>query len=114
MRAKISRHLLLAALISLAVAYGADYASVRYKMADARAGEAFGTVTFYVATPLKNTRVEVFYDLSACRRPRVSQTRACLAAAELIRSILNTATAVFLTALLAEEAQPAAKALRLG
>jgi hypothetical protein len=32
----------------------------------------------------------------------------------LIRSILSTATAVFLTTLLAEEAQPAAKAFRLG
>lgn len=54
--------LLLAALISLAVAYGADYASVRYKMAGPREGEAFGTVTFYIAAPLKNKRVEVFYD----------------------------------------------------
>jgi hypothetical protein len=46
-RAKISTRLLLAALIFLVVAYGADYATVRSKMVDPRAGEAFGTVTFY-------------------------------------------------------------------
>jgi hypothetical protein len=62
MRLKISTRLLLAALIFLVVAYGADSLSVRSKMAGARGGEAFGTVTFYVATPLKNKRVEVFYD----------------------------------------------------
>jgi hypothetical protein len=62
MRAKISMRLLLAALIFLVLAYGADYAWVRYKMADPRAREAFGTVTFYIGAPLKNKRVEVFYD----------------------------------------------------
>ena len=53
---------LLAAMALLAAAYGCDYLWVRYRIANSKAGQAFGSVTFYDSTTMKNGKVEVFYD----------------------------------------------------
>jgi hypothetical protein len=57
----IAKRVLIGAMIVLALVYVGDYAWVRYRMGSSRGGQAFGTVTFYYATPLKNKRVEIFY-----------------------------------------------------
>jgi hypothetical protein len=54
--------ILSAAVALLAAAYGCDYLWVRYRIANPKAGEAFGSVTFYDSTTMKNGKVEVFYD----------------------------------------------------
>lgn len=54
--------ILCAALVLLAATYGADYLWVRYRIANPRAGVAFGSVTFYDSTTLKSGKTEVFYD----------------------------------------------------
>jgi hypothetical protein len=60
-RAELKK-IFLAALVFLAAAYGCDYVWLRYRMANPKAGEAFGNVTFYDSTTMKNGKTEVFYD----------------------------------------------------
>jgi hypothetical protein len=57
-----SKRILLAGIVLLAIAYGCDYVWVRYRIANPKAGDAFGSVTFYDSTTMKNGKVEVFYD----------------------------------------------------
>jgi hypothetical protein len=54
--------LLLAAALSFLGVYASDYAWLEYRIGHDTAGQAFGSVTFYYATPLKNGRTEIFYD----------------------------------------------------
>jgi len=54
--------ILLAAVVVLVAAYGCDYLWVRYRIANPKAGDAFGSVTFYDSTTMKNGKVEIFYD----------------------------------------------------
>lgn len=49
-------------LALLGVLYVGDDLSVRYRMAHRKDSDPFEGVTYYYATPLKNGRVEVFYD----------------------------------------------------
>jgi hypothetical protein len=56
------RRILLATVVLLVAAYGCDYLWVRYRMANPKAGNAFGSVTFYDSTTMKNGKTEVFYD----------------------------------------------------
>jgi hypothetical protein len=56
------KRILLAALGLLVAAYGCDYVWVRYRIANPKAGDAFGSVTFYDSTTMKNGKTEVFYD----------------------------------------------------
>jgi hypothetical protein len=53
---------LFAAVVLLAFAYSADYLWVRYRIANPKAGVAFGRVTFYDSTTMKSGKTEVFYD----------------------------------------------------
>ncbi len=46
----------------LAALYVADDLSVRYRMAHRKDGDPLDEVTYYIATILKNGRLEVFYD----------------------------------------------------
>jgi hypothetical protein len=59
---KIARRALAVGLSALAIVYGSDCLWVWYETRHASPGGAFGAVTFYYATPLKNHRVEVFHD----------------------------------------------------
>ena len=59
---RIARRALLVAFTSLGVMYVGDWLWVRSTTIHGQGGEAFGNVTFYYATRLKNNRVEVFYD----------------------------------------------------
>ncbi|MGH9712392.1 MAG: hypothetical protein ACRD5M_03735 [Candidatus Acidiferrales bacterium] len=70
--AMILKRVALVALALLAAAYVCDYLWVRYKVANPKAGDPFGSVTFYDSTTMKNGKVEVFYD-----QP---QTQACVRA----------------------------------
>ncbi len=54
--------LLLAAALSILGVYVSDYAWIEYRIGHDTAGQAFGSVTFYYATPLKSGRTEIFYD----------------------------------------------------
>jgi hypothetical protein len=54
--------ILLAMVVLLAAAYGCDYLWVRYRMANPKAGDAFGSVTSYDSTTMKSGKTEVFYD----------------------------------------------------
>jgi hypothetical protein len=54
--------ILFAAMVVLAVAYGSDYLWMRYRIANPKAGDAFGSVTYYDSTTMKNGKVEVFFD----------------------------------------------------
>jgi len=54
--------LLLAAALSILGVYASDYAWLEYRIGHDTAGQAFGSVTFYYATPLKNGKTEIFYD----------------------------------------------------
>jgi len=56
------RGLLLAAALSILGVYASDYAWLEYRIGHDTAGQAFGRVTFYYATALKNGRTEIFYD----------------------------------------------------
>jgi len=61
-RAMTGRRIWLVAVVIMAAAYGCDYLWLRYRMATSKAGEAFGRVTFFDSTTMKNGKVEVFYD----------------------------------------------------
>jgi hypothetical protein len=54
----------IAILVGLAVAlvYAGDYGWLRYRMGNPKVGDAFGTVTVYYATELKNGRAEFYFD----------------------------------------------------
>lgn len=54
--------LLLAAALSFLGVYASDYLWIEYRMGHDTAGQAFGSVTFYVAAVLKNGRTEIYYD----------------------------------------------------
>jgi hypothetical protein len=56
------RKILMVTVVSLAAAYSCDYFWLRYRMANPKAGDAFGSVTFYDSTTMKNGKTEVFYD----------------------------------------------------
>jgi hypothetical protein len=58
----VTKGLLLAAALSLVGVWVSDYAWLEYRIGHDTAGQAFGSVTFYYATPLKNGRTEIFYD----------------------------------------------------
>jgi hypothetical protein len=58
----VAKGLLLAATLSLVGIWVSDYAWLEYRIGHDTAGQAFGSVTFYYATPLKNGRTEIFYD----------------------------------------------------
>ena len=61
-QAMIPKRIFLAAVVVFAAVYGCDYLRVRYRMANPKAGDAFGSVTYYDSTTMKNGKVEVFYD----------------------------------------------------
>jgi hypothetical protein len=61
-QAMIPKRIFLAAVVVFAAVYGCDYFWVRYRMANPKAGDAFGSVTYYDSTTMKNGKVEVFYD----------------------------------------------------
>jgi hypothetical protein len=54
--------LLLAVALSILGVYASDYAWLEYRIGHETAGQAFGSVTFYYSTLLKNGRTEIFYD----------------------------------------------------
>jgi hypothetical protein len=56
------RKILMVTVGSLAAAYSCDYFWLRYRMANPKAGDAFGSVMFYDSTTMKNGKTEVFYD----------------------------------------------------
>jgi hypothetical protein len=58
----VAKGLLLAAVLSLLGVWVSDYAWLEYRTGHDTAGQAFGSVTFYYATLLKNGRTEIFYD----------------------------------------------------
>ena len=58
----ILKRILLIAGVALVVLYGGDYLRLRYRMANPKAGEAFGSVTVVDATTLKNGKTEFFLD----------------------------------------------------
>jgi hypothetical protein len=58
----VVKGLLIAAALSFLGVYVSDYAWIQYRMDHVTAGDAFGSVTFYVATVLKSGRTEIFYD----------------------------------------------------
>lgn len=58
----VAKGLLLAAALSFLGVYASDYVWIEYRMGHVTAGQAFGDVTFYYATMLKNGRTEIFYD----------------------------------------------------
>ena len=58
----VAKGLLLAVALSFLGMFASDYAWLEYRMGHDTAGPAFGSVTFYYATPLKNGRTEIFYD----------------------------------------------------
>jgi len=57
----VAKGLLLAAALSLVGVWVSDYAWLEYRIGHDTAGQAFGSVTFYYATLLKNGRTEIFY-----------------------------------------------------
>ncbi len=48
--------------LGLALVYAGDYLLIRHKMANKQDSNAFGTVQFYYATPLKNGKVQIFVE----------------------------------------------------
>jgi hypothetical protein len=50
------------ALVSLVGLYVSDYVWIEYRLSHGAGPEALGTVTFYYATPLKNGRLDIFYN----------------------------------------------------
>ena len=58
----VAKGLLLAAALSFLGVYASDYAWIEYRMGHDTAGQAFGSVTYYISTVLKNGRTEIFYD----------------------------------------------------
>ena len=58
----VAKGLLVAVALSFLGVFASDYAWLEYRMGHDTAGQAFGSVTFYYATPLKNGRTEIFYD----------------------------------------------------
>ena len=58
----VAKGLLLAAALSLVGVWVSDYAWLEYRIGRDTAGQAFGSVTFYDSTTMKNGKVEVFYD----------------------------------------------------
>ncbi|HXJ80310.1 MAG TPA: hypothetical protein VMS64_16720 [Candidatus Methylomirabilis sp.] len=53
---------LIVLVVLLSLLYIGDDVSVRYRMAHQKDGDPLQRVTYYIATMLKNGRVEVFYD----------------------------------------------------
>ena len=49
-------------VVLMAGAYGCDYFWARYRIANPKAGDALGSVTFYDSVTTKNGKVEIFYD----------------------------------------------------
>jgi hypothetical protein len=58
----VIRAFLIVAVVFPAAAYLCDSLWVQYRVRNPNAGDAFGAVTFYYATPLKSGRVEIFFD----------------------------------------------------
>jgi hypothetical protein len=58
----IVKGILLAAALTLAGVGLSDYAWTEYRLGRASGRDVLGTVTFYVATPLKNGKLDIFYD----------------------------------------------------
>jgi len=53
---------LIAIPVMLVLLYAGDYAWLRLRMGHSQLGPAFGTVRFYLATPTKSGREEIFFD----------------------------------------------------
>jgi len=49
-------------LVSLVGVYASDYVWIQYRLGHAVGTDALGTVTFYYATPLKNGKLDIFYN----------------------------------------------------
>jgi len=49
-------------LLSLAGTFVSDYVWIEYRLGHLAGPDALGTVTYYYATPLKNGRLEIFYN----------------------------------------------------
>ena len=59
---RITKALVLAFALTFLGVYASDYLWTGYRMGHDTAAQAFGSVTFYYATVLKNGRTEIFYD----------------------------------------------------
>ena len=60
--AAIAKVALVVIALSLVGVYVSDYAWIEYRLGHSTDTDALGTVTFYVATMLKNGKLEVFYN----------------------------------------------------
>ncbi len=54
--------ILIAVPILLATLYGVDYLWFRIRVSHPQAGPSLGTVRFFLATPIKGGREEIFFD----------------------------------------------------
>ena len=57
-----AKRVVIAIPVMLLMLYAGDYAWFRLRMGSPQLGPAFGTVQFYLATPTKNGREEIFFD----------------------------------------------------
>jgi hypothetical protein len=57
-----AKRVLIAIPVILAMLYVGDYAWLKLRMRYSQFGPAFGTVQFYLATPTKSGREEIFFD----------------------------------------------------
>jgi hypothetical protein len=60
--AALARTALAGVVLTAALAYAGDWLRVRWQPHATPDAAVFETLTFYIATPLKNGKVEVFYD----------------------------------------------------
>src|SRR5262249_4668502 len=80
-------------VVLLGILYAGDGLLVRYRMTHRVDRDPFDQVTYYIATPLKNGRVEVFYDqpqTACCVRalfPRRGSPRCGSAARHTVRHV---------------------------
>ena len=61
----LARSVLLGVVVTVVLFYVGDDLVLRYRLAYGSAGDALETLTVYYATPLKNGKVEIFYDTPA-------------------------------------------------
>jgi hypothetical protein len=59
---RVSRRCLVFVVVASALLYLADDLSARYRMRHGRAGDSLDEVRYYYATPLKNGKLEIFWD----------------------------------------------------
>ena len=91
----VVKGLLLAAALSILGVYASDYAWLEYRIGHDTAGQAFGSVTFYYATALKNGRTEIFYgqpQTEVCVQalfPHAGYRPCCYAARSQVRMVIK-------------------------